>query len=137
MRLSEAITKAVSSAEFNDIFAKKVEVQIDGARDKVTIEGFEGAVTTDFIARCVFDQVGYKEPNSENSKRLAKDLDDKVFMPLKTLVDSPEQRCSLYWLTSLIRIVWPSSPEPKFGYAIALRHAMILGRLDEQYCTWQ
>jgi hypothetical protein len=83
MNLSQAITKAKSIADLNDIFVSKVNVQLGWTNDSVTIEGYQGAVTTDFIAHCVLN---LSNSETEDSKRLANFLAEKVFMRINVLL---------------------------------------------------
>lgn len=133
MNLSQAITKAKSIADLNDIFVSKVNVQLGWANDSVTIEGYQGAVTTDFIAHRVLN---LSNSETEDSKRLANFLAKKVFIPLKNLVESPENQCSPYQLMALTRIGWTPPQFPEFGRSVALKHAMVLGLLDRKYAGW-
>lgn len=128
--LSHAITKAKSIAELNDIFINKVNIQLGWANDKVTVEGYEGSVSTDFIANLVLN---LSDSETGDSKRLASFFAEKVFIQLKHLVDSPENQCSPYQLAALTRLIWTPPQAPEFGNSIALKHAMVLGNLDRKY----
>ena len=134
MDLSQVITKAKSVADLNEVFAHNVNVKLGWLNDIVTVEGYEGAVSTDFIARRVVS-VRRGLEITEDSKQLAKFLAEKVFAPLTNLVESPENCCSLYQLTALTRMTYTPPQEPEFGCSIALKHAMILGLLDQKYTT--
>ncbi len=118
MYLPETITKgsqAKSLSELIDIFEKEVNVQLGFVNDKVTIEGYSGWVTTDFIARQMF---GVSKSQTTDTEGLAKILAEKVFIPLKNLVESPENQCVLYQLTALTRICWTPPQAPEFGNSI-------------------
>ena len=138
MILSQVITKAKSAADLNDIFENNVNVQLGWVNDTVTVERYTGSVTTDFIARCIIARfiVDRGDSQTEDCKRLAKLLAEKVFIPLKNLVESPDNQCSLYQLTALTPISWTPQPAPEFGKSIALKHAMVLGSLDQKYMNW-
>jgi hypothetical protein len=97
----------------------------------VTVKGYEGSVTTDAIASKIF---ATKKEINEDSKKLAASLATKVFLPLRTLVESPEILYSSYWFCSLTRYPLTPTPPPEiFGDSFLLRHAMPLGCLDPQY----
>ncbi len=132
MYLSLAITKAESVAEFRDIFAKNVEITLGCMNDVVTVDGYEGSVSTDVIANKVIGSFSNAE-TEDGSKQLATLLATKVFIPLKTLVESRRNRCSSYQLIALTRIEWAKSPSHEFGRSVALKHAMVLGFLDKKY----
>ncbi|NGX60024.1 MAG: hypothetical protein KR126chlam3_01186 [Chlamydiae bacterium] len=129
MRLDLALGKCKSISDCNDIFDGGVKVQLKYLNDSVTVEGYEGSVTTDSIANKI-TTFGFIE--TEDSKRLAGSLAKKVFIPLKKLVEAPENQCSLYQLAALTRIGWTPPPASEFGGSIALKHAMALGFLDEK-----
>lgn len=133
MNLSEVIVEAMSIARLNEIFVGEVNVQLGWVNDSVTIEGYEGAITTDFIAYRVLNLSGAE---TEDSKRLANLLEEKVFTPLKILVESPENQYSLYQLIALTRVGWTPPQSSEFGSSWALKHAMVLGLLDRKYANW-
>ena len=132
MRLSEAITKAKSVTELRDVFANDVNIELGRITDAVTVKGYEGSVTTDFIARKVSGSF-FRAEKEEGSKELAVSLAKKVFTPLRSLVESRQNRCSFYQVAALTRIGWTPPPAPEFGDCTALKHAMILGCLDDKY----
>lgn len=129
MDLQQALTKATTVTEFIDIFKNDVKVTLGWVNDQVTIDGYQGSVTTDFIARRI---VLLNQLKTEDSATLRWNLAVKVFFPLKNLVESPENQCSLYQLTALTRIFWTWAPAQQFGRSIALKHAMVLRILDHE-----
>lgn len=133
MYLSQAITKAKSIDDFNTIFENNVVIQLGWVNDKVTVQGYQGTVTTDLIAQCVL-KVSSSE--TKDSKKLATLLAMKVFTPLKNLVEAPENQCVPYQIAALTRIGWTPRPASEFGRSIALKHAMVLGLLDIKYANW-
>lgn len=130
MRLSQALEKANAVSDLYDIFvAYEVEVKIHCLSDSVRVKGYEGTVSTDEIARKI-SELGFV--NTQESLHLAESLATKIFLPLKELVEDPENRCALYQLVALTRIGWTPPPTREFGGSIALKHAMCLGFLDEK-----
>lgn len=127
MRLSIALATATTLTELNHIFANNVEVSVGCISDSVTVNGYEGDVSTDVIARTI-SQLGFVD--TDESHRLADTLADKVFLPLKVLVE--DQRCSLYKITTLTRLVYTPPSAVEFGTSIALKHAMCLGLLNQR-----
>lgn len=133
MSLSEVLLKAKSVGDFNEIFDKSIQVQLGWFEDEVTVNGYRGTVTTDFVAQRI---LSLSDENTEESRRLAASLMSKVFMPLKNLVEAPENRCSLYQVSALMRMCWVPRPAVVFGTSVALRHAMVVGVLDPRYASW-
>ncbi|MEM1283102.1 MAG: hypothetical protein AAGG81_06065 [Chlamydiota bacterium] len=133
MELNNALEKAKSYSELNDIFENNVDVKLGFLNDEVSVTGYEGTVTTDYIARRIMDL--YKQPakSDEESRKLASLLEDKVFLPLKDLVEAPENHCSLYQVSALARVIWTPPPAQQFGHSIALKHAMVLRVLERAY----
>lgn len=129
--LSDALSKAKSITDLNDIFAHEVDVQIGCMNDIVTVDGYEGSVTTDAIAQKVMRSS--PEWETDDSTQLATYLAEKVFTPLRNLVEAPKNRCAAYQIVALTRIGWTPPPAPQFGKSIALKHAMVLGMLDSKY----
>lgn len=134
MNLSSVLNSTKTISGIAQIFELDVKVELGCLTDSVTIKGYKGAVTTD----AVMQTVGFVcniDPESLSKARLAKLLAKKIFKPLRVLVEAPENQCRLYQLTALSR--WCSRAQaPEFGTSVALRHAMILGFLDEKYKTW-
>lgn len=125
LELSAAIEGA-GIDDLNNIFDRIVDVKLGYYNDQVSVEGYTGTVTTDVIARKIM-KLGFV--NTLESKRLANSLTEKVFKPLKELVEAPENYYSLYQITALTRIAWTPDPEEEFGKSVALKHAMALGFL--------
>lgn len=135
MTLSSVLDAAKSIEALNVIFDHNVTVELGWMNDAVTIGGYKGTVTTDFIAKKVLP-IAIQAEESDDSKRLAKSLAEKVFAPLQSLVESPANRHALYQLAALTRVTWTPPQAPVFGSSVALKHAMVLGLLDRaQYFT--
>ena len=85
MRLDNAINRSTNCRDFCEIFSKGVKVQIDTfwGVDSVSVEGYKGTVTTDFIAEKLF---GIKLGQKEEASQLHDLLKDKVFIPLRNRV---------------------------------------------------
>lgn len=133
MYLSQAIANASSVGQIREIFARReVEISLNCMSDIVTVEGYEGSVTTDFIAKKIMESFFIIETEKE-SKTLAALLAEKIFIPLKHIVECRRGRWYFYQLTALKRASWISPQAPEFGSSIALKHAMVLGFLDEKY----
>lgn len=126
--LQFAINKAHTVAEFGEIFSKNVQVRLNWFSDSVTIEGYEGAVTTDFIASKIMRTFDWRP--SDEKKQLARLIANKVFLPLRELVEAPENQCLPYQLIALKRVTFTPPAAPEFGNSIALKHAMVIGCLD-------
>ena len=133
MNLSDALSKANSIGDLDKIFAHTTTVQLGWMNDIVTVDGYKSSVTTDFIARQVMQFA--PRLNTEDSKRLATCLAEKVFTPLRKLVEAPENGCATYQVFALSRIGWTPPPAPQFGQCVALKHAMVLGMLDSNYAN--
>ena len=136
MKLWRAINKAKSITELNDIFENAVTITLGCINDVVIIQGYEGAINTDFIARKVASVWSSGIEESQDSQVLARYLAEKVFAPLRDLVESTENQCSLYQLAALTRIAWTPPQAPEFGHSVALKHAMVLGFLDRRLANW-
>jgi hypothetical protein len=136
MDLFQAMTKATSIAELNDIFENNVKVELGWVNDRVTVDGYQGVVTTDFIAGRALRLSPSPNNLTSESAHLAELLLSKVFRPLKNLVESPENRCTFYQFVAFTRISWTPPPVAEFSRSAALKHAMVLGCLDNQYCNW-
>jgi hypothetical protein len=133
MYLSQAIANAKSVGQVSEIFAiREVKIFLNCMSDTVTVEGYEGSVTTDFIAQKIMNSFFSIEIEKE-SKRLASLLTEKIFIPLKHMVECRRSRWYFYQLTALTRASWMSPQSSEFGSSIALKHAMALGFLDEKY----
>ncbi len=136
MKLNHAINKAKSIPELNDIFENTVNITLGCINDVVTIQGYEGVVNTDFLARKVMSVWFSGIEGSQDSRVLAGYLAEKVFAPLRDLVEAPGNQCALYQLAALTRIGWTPPQAPKFGRSVALKHAMVLGLLDRKFAHW-
>lgn len=133
--LTNALTNAKTVADFNDIFEGDVKVRLGCYSDIVKVRGYDGYVSTDTIAHNVL-KVCNRKTYTQGSIELAGYLAEKVFLPLKDLIESPDNQCAFYQVAALIRFSWSKSAHPDFGNSIALKHAVILGWLDEKYKTY-
>lgn len=76
MKLANAINQSTTCEEFCQIFDRNVNIQIDTfwGVDSVSIEGYQGTVSTDLIARKVSDK--FSSSIKENEEELALKLAD-------------------------------------------------------------
>jgi adenine/guanine phosphoribosyltransferase-like PRPP-binding protein len=132
MQLSNVIAKAKDVSELCDVFTNNVQIELGYASDIVTVKGYDGSVSTDTIARKIMEDSIWR-PKQERSKELAALLAAKVFLPLKNLVESRQNQCTLYQMAALTRILWTPPPADEFGKSVALKHAIALSALDQRY----
>lgn len=139
MRLSEAISKSESCQNFCKIFENRVNTQIDlfWGLDSVSVEGYEGSVTTYFIARQILDKFHLiKEKEEKAALSLFGLMTNKVFIPLRDrIIECDRVSCYLstlfYKIRNCSQICWvPSDPKLTGGYAV-LNHSMCVMLLNK------
>ena len=139
MMLEAVMNQSQTCEEFCSIFNPKVSVQIDAfwGVDSVSIEGYQGTVTTDFIASQIMKKFGreIKEDQEESALKLAELLKGKVFIPLRQYVKKLDKyNCWLsitYKIRNCTRIGWtPEDFELTHGYYV-LKHSMCIMVLDK------
>lgn len=130
MTLDISITTARTLQEFRHIFDRNVEVKIDPfwGTDSVTIEGYEGAVSTDLIASAIFNITNFDASQDAEAYSLAELLANKVFLPLRDEVVRLDANCSatIYKIRNIGRIAYtPEDFKITMGYP-CLKHSMPL-----------
>lgn len=138
MRLDHAISQSQTCEQFCNIFSKSVDVQINTlwGVDAVCVEGYEGTVTTDFIAKAVsakFSKIS--EDQEQMALKLADDLTSKIFVPLRDrIIQLDRSNCAatlLYKIRNFGRIGWtPEDRNLTAGYAV-LKHSMCVMFLNK------
>ena len=131
MNLSDALTQATSIQDFSFILEKKVSVQLGLKKETVFIEGYEGSVEADDLAHYV---VNLSQVETEDSKKLAGLLAEKIFVPLKSLSDAKEASDSSNQIEA---VEFTSFQLPQTSESIAYKHAMVLGVLDSKFAIWR
>lgn len=139
MRLQEAINKSVNCQGFCEIFEKRVKTELDlfWGLDSVSVEGYEGSVSTHFIAQQILGKFHLiKEEEEKSALALSEFLTNKVFIPLRDrLMESDRASCGLSTLTYKIRncsqMCWvPSDRRLTAGYGV-LNHSMCVMFLNK------
>ena len=138
MRLDHAISQSHTCEQFCNIFSKNVDVQLNTlwGVDAVSVEGYEGTVTTDLIARAVSDKFNnINEDQEQEALKLADNLTSKVFVPLRDrIIQLDRSSCAatlLYKIRNCGRIGWtPEDRNLTAGYAV-LKHSMCVMFLNK------
>ncbi|MBS0626884.1 MAG: hypothetical protein JSS09_01585 [Verrucomicrobia bacterium] len=138
MRLDHAINQSHTCKQFDEIFSRNVDVQINTlwGIDAVKVEGFEGTVTTDLIARAVSDKFNnINEDQAQIALRLADSLTSKVFVPLRDrIIQLDRSNCTttlLYKMRNCGRIGFtPEDRNLTAGYPV-LKHSMCVMFLNK------
>ncbi len=138
MNLEVALNRSQTCEAFYEIFNAHVHVKIDKVWgvDLVSVEGYTGSISTDFIAEEIIAKFSNIKPD-ESAIQLAELLKNKVFIPLRERVVKLEiNDCSallFYTLRNIVRISYtPDCPHLSHGYAV-LKHSMCLSFLDPAY----
>jgi hypothetical protein len=135
MNLSTALSNAITLTELLEIFDNDIEVKIAYINDQVTVKNYACNITTYQIAHKIMT-ITRTLKGDKLAPLLGKCLAEKVFHPLKVLVESTSNYCSLYQISALTRVAWIPPPANEFGDAVALKHAMVLSFLDSTYDCW-
>jgi hypothetical protein len=149
MRLDEAINHSCTYAELVQIFDRDVEVQVDTfwGVDSVKVEGYEGTVSTDLIARHVTlkfsdfsGDVSY-EIMQKGPLKLAGLLKNKVFTPLRDhLKKLDRSNCMLtlaYKIRNCMRMAWTTQDDRLTGGYLALKHGTCVMFLERAWSCYR
>ncbi|NGX34066.1 MAG: hypothetical protein K1060chlam1_00413 [Candidatus Anoxychlamydiales bacterium] len=138
MNLEIAVNNSSTCSQFFNIFDNNVQVDVNTmwGTDNVSVDGYEGTVSTDFIARQLFLKFTNDKVSDDESTQLATLLETKVFIPLRDRIIQLDKYscCStlIYKIRNFTRIGWtPEDFNLTAGYP-CLRHSMPLIALKKE-----
>jgi hypothetical protein len=139
MQLKDALDHCGTCEGFRKIFEGRVKTEIDlfWGSDSVSIDGYEGSVSTLFIARQILQKFhSVKEEEAKDALALSELIKDKVFIPLRNrMLEADQDTCNLatiaYQIRNCAQNCWtPADPKFTAGYHV-LNHSMCLMLLDK------
>ncbi len=130
MKLADAIMNCGTCGDFSEIFKdNEVYVEIDTwwGEDSVTVNGYEGAVTTDFVAQQMISKFSCTKNEKTAAIELADVIDEKIFNSLKKRIRKLEKdNCMstlVYRIRSLHRMGYSPSNINLTGGDYLLQHS--------------
>src|SRR5690348_693453 len=131
MQLDHAIRQSQTCEEFSNIFSKNVAIQINAlwGVDAVSVEGYGGTVTMDFIANAIADKFSQIAKGQEIiALKLAGQLISKIFVPLRDrVIHLDRSNCAtllLYKIRNCGRIFWTPEDRDLTARYPVLKHSM-------------
>ncbi len=131
MTLATSISNSLTCKQLCQIFEKNVRVDIDTmwGTDSVSVNGYEDAVSTNFIASHVINNLwDVDESQKDSAQTLQNLLENKVFCPLRDRFLQLERdnrfAALVYKIRNLTRICYtPDNPKLTAGYT-CLKHSV-------------